>query len=211
MIRQFTNAVRCSGGRRDRDLGGCVRCQSEAGYTFIELIVAVWFIGILTTIAIGFLDDRVERAKLAACMLNLRSIQSTAWAASDEGIEFPRQSTFWHDVWKGKKPGPYYYLTDNDDPNAGHGNDIDDFDEQNPGDAPREDRDIHFVVLCQHDHRNLCRYVFIEDEGPPIRHGWDGGRYPNYHRFLQGNPGGGGIGGTEGAEGVPGGGKGGEV
>jgi type II secretory pathway pseudopilin PulG len=178
--------------------------NAERGYTVLEMIVAVWFIGLLTVVALGTVNGRIEKARLAKCMTDLRSIQSTAWANSD-GVRFLGPNEFWDVAWAGKKPGPYYYLPDNEDPNAGHGNDIDSFDEINPGSAPREDKDLKFVILCQHDHRQLANYVYIEDEGPPTIAGWggDGGKSPNYEKFLHGNY----YKDGEGGKGVPGGGR----
>ena len=51
--------------------------RHEAGFTFMELIVAVWLIGILSVIALGILNGRIEKAKLARCFADIRSIQST--------------------------------------------------------------------------------------------------------------------------------------
>jgi type II secretory pathway pseudopilin PulG len=179
------------------------RPSRELGYSVIELLVAVWFIGILSVIALGTLNGRIEKARLAKCFSDLRSIQSTAWSFSD-GISFLRVNEFWDVAWSGKKPGPYYYLPDNEDPNAGHGNDIDSFDEINPGNAPRADKDLKFIILCQHDHRQLANYVFIEDEGPPTLAGWSGGQdNPNYERFLHGNY----YKDGDGGKGLPGGGR----
>jgi prepilin-type N-terminal cleavage/methylation domain-containing protein len=170
-----------------------IRRHGERGMTLIELMVVLLIMGILAAIAVTIMYSRIDKAKLARCMNELRSIQSTVWAHSD-GSTIPHQNTFWKTAWNGHRPGPYHYLTDAEDPNCGHGNDLDQFDEQNPGNAPRERRDIHFVLLCQHDHRDLAWYVYLEDEGPPLI-SWNGS-YPGYHRFLHG--GGGGNGGGNG-------------
>jgi prepilin-type N-terminal cleavage/methylation domain-containing protein len=172
--------------------------------TLIEILVVVMIVGILAAIAIPILQGRIDKARLARCMTELRSIQSTVFVHSD-GSKFPERATFWQRAWSGIKPGPYYYLVDAEDPNAGHGNDLDGFDEQNPGNAPRERRDIKFVVLCQHNHKNLGWYVYLEDEGPPLIA--VEGDHPGYHRFIHGNRGGNGGGNSGGdGNGVPGGG-----
>jgi prepilin-type N-terminal cleavage/methylation domain-containing protein len=174
--------------------------------TFIELLVVVAIIGILAGICIAIFQGRIDKARLARCMTELRSIQSTVFAHSD-GSTFPDRSWFWDRAWSGIKPGPYYYLVDAEDPNAGHGNDLDGFDEQNPGNAPRTRRDIKFVVLCQHNHKDLGWYVYLEDEGPPLMA--VEGDHPGYHRFIHGNRGGSGGGNSGGAgNGTPGGGGG---
>jgi hypothetical protein len=107
------------------------------------------------------------------------------WTMSD-GVNWPNQFTFWQDMWGGKRPGPYFYLTDAEDPNCGHGNDLDSFDEQNPGNSKREAKDLKFVLLCQHNHGVLANYVYIEDEGPPQLAGWDGQTNPRYDHFIKG-------------------------
>jgi len=166
------------------------------------MVVVVWFISILSVIALETIGDRIDRARLAKCMSDLRSIQSTAWTMSD-GVHFLGYAEFWDAAWAGKKPGPYYYLPDNEDPNAGHGNDIDSFDEINPGNSPRTKKDLKFIVICQHNHGSLANYVYIEDEGPPQIAGWDGQTDPHYDRFLHGNY----YKDSDGGKGEPGGGR----
>ena len=102
---------------------------------------------------------------------------------AEPGITFPDAPTFWDSVFPRAKPGPYYYLSDAEDPNAGHGNDLDGYDEQNPGKSKREKKDIKFVLLCQHDHADLCDFVYIEDEGPPQLATAD--NMPPYERFIK--------------------------
>jgi type II secretory pathway pseudopilin PulG len=165
------------------------------------MIVVVWIMGLLSVIALEMVNGRIEKARLAKCMSDLRSIQSTAWSYSD-GLNFLPPGSFWDIAWAGKKPGPYYYLPDNEDPNAGHGNDIDEFDEINPGKAPRADKDLKFIIVCQHNHGVLAKYVFIEDEGPPTIALW-GNTDPHYDRFVHGNY----YKDSEGGKGVPGGGR----
>jgi len=159
--------------------------RHESGFTFMELIVAVWLIGVLTVLALGILNGRIEKAKLARCFVDIRSIQSTVWSMSD-GISWPEYATFWDYAWAGKKPGPYYYFPNNIDHNRGHGNDLDICDEENPGNSGsnRDCKDIEFVIVCQHDHRQLANYVYIEDEGPPTIAGWSRESDPGYDRWI---------------------------
>lgn len=169
----------------------------ESGFTVTELLIVVAVIGILAGIMVPSLLERYHKARLARCMVELRGIQTGLYLASEPGITFPDAATFWSSVFPAARPGPYYYLADAEDPNAGHGNDLDGYDEQNPGESKRTEKDIKFVLLCQHDHQHLCKYVFIEDEGPPqlamegddphydIFIKWEDGRKPT------GKPGGG--------------------
>jgi prepilin-type N-terminal cleavage/methylation domain-containing protein len=173
-----------------------LRRPGESGFTVTELLVVVAIIGILSAIMIPNLLDRYHKARLARCMVELRGIQTGLYIASDPGLTFPDAATFWSTVFPAARPGPYFYLADAEDPNAGHGNDLDGYDEQNPGAGPREAKDIKFVLLCQHDHANLCKYVYIEDEGPPqLAMEGDDPHYDIFVKWEDGRTPGGGSGG----------------
>jgi hypothetical protein len=160
-----------------------------------ELAIVLMILSLVTVIALGLLNGRIEKARLARCTNELRSIQSTVWTHSD-GVTWPARATFWEEAWQGKKPGPYFYFANESDANRGHGNDWDFCDEENPGrsGSRRDCHDITFVVLCQHNHRHLVNYVYIEDEGPPMFAGWSRDSDPGYDRLIH-MPGRGGRGG----------------
>ena len=173
----------------------------QAGFTVTELLIAVYILGLLATIAINNALDATEKAKLARCLVEVHNIQTAIWESSDAGVELISPQAFWSSHFHGRKPGPYFYLIDGD-PNAGHGIDLDGIDEQNPGDSEenRTKKDIKFVVVCQHDHKWLADYVYGEDQDPPQIA--IGGNDPQYDRFVkwemgapgepgQGDPGGG--------------------
>ena len=173
-------------------------CRSrQDGFTLAELLVVIVIICIIAAIAIPNLIDKYHKARLARCMIELRGIQAGLYIAAEPGVTFPDAITFWTSVFPAARPGPYYYLSDAEDPNAGHGNDLDGYDEQNPGESKREAKDIKFVLICQHDHADLCKYVYIEDEGPPKLATADND--PGYDKFIKwedgrkpsGKPGGG--------------------
>lgn len=172
---EITRATGCDAG---------VARNSQAGFTLSELLVVVYILGLLAVMAINTTLDAIEKARLARCIVEVHNIQTAIWNASDAGVELMSPKAFWESHFHGTKPGPYYYLVDGD-PNAGHGNDIDDIDEQNPGDSAdnRTKKDIKFVVVCQHDHKHLANYVYGEDQdGPKIAYGGDD---PQYDRFVK--------------------------
>jgi len=170
--------------------------RGQGGFTVAELTIVVYIIGLLSTITVNNVLDAIEKARLARCLVEVHNIQTAIWNSSDMGVEMIAPAAFWGSHFHGFKPGPYFYLVDGD-PNSGHGNDLDGYDEQNAGNAPREKKDIKFVLCCQHDHADLCNYVYIEDEGPPLLATDDND--PGYSKFVKwedgrkpdNNPGGG--------------------
>jgi hypothetical protein len=169
--------------------------RGEAGFTVAELTIVVYIIGLLSAVALNNVLDAIEKARLARCLVEVHNIQTAIWKSSDPGVSLVDPRTFWSTHFHGFKPGPYFYLVDGD-PNSGHGNDLDDIDEQNPGKSSenRTKKDIQFVVVCQHDHKHLANYVYGEDQEPP-RIALGGKDDPNYDRFVKwefGGPGGGG-------------------
>lgn len=170
----------------------------QSGFSLTELLVVVNIIGVLAAITIPSMLDKLHKARLARCMVELRGVQTGLYMVAEPGIAFPDAASFWAQVFPAARPGPYYYLADAEDPNAGHGNDLDGFDEQNTGNGgQRTEKDIKFVLICQHDHADLCKYVYIEDEGAPQLATDDDD--PGYDKFIKwedgrkpgGNPGGG--------------------
>jgi hypothetical protein len=160
-------------------------------------LVVVFLIGLLSAIAVNKVVDSLEKARLARCKLELRGMQEAVWDAYVENGAFPDPETYWQVQWRGRRPGPYYYLVDGD-ANKGHGNDLDGIDEDNPGASgdKRKGKDIKFVVLCQHNHSHLADYVYIVDHEPPMIA--DENNDPGYERFIKwefGGPGNGGGGG----------------
>jgi hypothetical protein len=152
-----------------------------AGVSLIEVLIMILIISIMSMLVVHAAAAKLQKAQLARCFAELRSIQARIYADFLEG-GLPNPDTFWDVYWHGVKPGPYYYLIDDNDPDSGHGGDLDAFDENNPGNAPRRGKDIKFVVLCQHDHGDLARYVYVEDDGPPTVA--DATNDPHYERHL---------------------------
>ncbi len=165
--------------------------MNQRGLSLIEVLIVVVIISVLAGIVVpAFLDQR-EKAKLVRCMADLRSIQATVWNWTPDSLILPDAKTFWDEAYGGDRPGPFMYLVDGD-PNKGHGNDIDGFDEENPGKSDPDTVDIQFVILCQHDHGDLADYVYVTETGPPKIANADND--PGYERFIKwefGGPGGG--------------------
>ena len=158
--------------------------QDELGFSFSELLVAVAIIGILSVIVIGEVQNAIAKARLSACLANMVTIRETVWANCDGGMDFPDSDRLWNGIFGGVGPRGFWYEIDNDDPNKGHGNDLDGFDEQNPGKAPRKGRNIYFVLACEHDHGRLADYVYLEDEGSP-QIAMDGDKPPIWFKFYR--------------------------
>jgi hypothetical protein len=154
--------------------------------------VVVNIVGVLSAVVIPTVMDKLHKARLASCMVELRGIQSSLYQVAEPGTTLPEVATFWAATFPGGRSGPYYFLSDAEDPNAGYGNDLDGFDERYPGGSHRTTKDIKFVLICRHDHGHLCSYVYIEDDGPPQLATSDND--PKYERFVKwenGGPGGG--------------------
>lgn len=159
------------------------RRSCELGFSLNEVLIVIAVIGILSVAAIGETFDAIEKARLAACMANMVTIRETVFENCDGGMEFPEADQLWNDIFGGVGPRGYWFELDNDDPNRGHGNDLDGFDEQNPGKAPRTDANIYFVLACTHNHKRFADYVYLEDEGSPqIAMGRDKPRWDRFYR-----------------------------
>ena len=169
------------------------RPNHELGFSMSELLIAVAIIGILSVVLIGEVLNALEKARLAVCMANMVTIREEIWANCDGGMDFPDRDRLWNGIFRGVGPKGYWYALDNDDANKGHGNDLDGFDEQNPGNAPRKDDNIYFVLSCEHDHGLLADFVYLEDEGSPQIH-QDGDTKPVWYKFYRKDGSGGGGG-----------------
>jgi type II secretory pathway pseudopilin PulG len=157
--------------------------RSQAGFTVTEIIVVLFIATLVMTIAVHLFQNQREKAQLVKCMAEVRGIQAAVMNMGD-GRYIPKPQYFWDNTWpEGRKHGPYYYIVDGD-ANNGHGNDLDGVDEENPGASDPDKKDIKFVILCEHDHGNLGKYVYLTDEEPPtVVHG--DGDDPDYTRFIK--------------------------
>ena len=129
--------------------------STNLGFTLSETIIVVFLIAMLTSITATTLQNNIEQAKIAGCMIELRGIQAALYYDIDgsEGAIDP--DTFWETHYDGTKPGQYVLLVNgthgsagNDGPEGGHG-------------TP------YFVVVGRQSHWPPGKYVFIEDDMPP--------------------------------------------
>jgi prepilin-type N-terminal cleavage/methylation domain-containing protein len=159
--------------------------RRQAGFTLTEMIIVVYVLGLVSAIVSSTFIDKFDKARLARCMVEMRGIQSAVALYSQDGVYIPDPKEFWAMAFPGgKRPGPYFYLIDGD-PNKGHGNDLDGIDEENPGKSwlNLERLDIKFVILCQHDHKDLASYVYVSDDSRPYLA--QPGNDPGYDDFIK--------------------------
>ena len=162
----------------------------QAGFTLTELHGIAALLGLLASIGLNLAVDLMDKARLAWCMVEIRGIQAAVWNMSQEGRYIPDPVQFWESAFPdGRRHGPYFYVVDGD-PNKGHGNDIDEVDEENPGASDPEKIDIKFVIFCEHDHKQFCKYVYAVDEGPPqLATEADDPGYDTFIKWEYGGPG----------------------
>jgi len=143
--------------------------RAERGLTLIEVATVLAVLSVLGAIIASGVMHYIYKARLSRCLNEMRSIQSTLWPLWSEGNP-PTPEAFWNDRWGGHAPGPYYYIPNTNDGNSGHGNDfLDRCDEDNngAGTARRNCQDITYLLVCQHDHGPLARYVWLEGQQAP--------------------------------------------
>ena len=139
------------------------------GFSLIEVVVTVFVVGLVASIAVKALN-LTEEARMFACCEDFKSCETLVEQAAEQ--TYPRTPT-WQEVqgiagnrWKDH----YHYVPNNSDANAGHGNDLDLCDEENPG-ASTENRDclnIRFVIVCDHNHGELADYNAVLDGIGPV-------------------------------------------
>ena len=132
------------------------------GFTLSETIIVVFLIGIVTAIVMTSVQNSIERARMASCMMELRGIQAALWHDMDGGNQAINPMTFWDTHYNGTKPGPFVLMVDPavsadgrepGSPGFGAGADW-------RGDSP-------FVVVGRYAHWAPGQYVYIEGDQPP--------------------------------------------
>lgn len=138
------------------------------GFTLVELIVTVAVLGVLA-LAVGASLMPNQEARLIACLDGMDAMHTLVVQTEEQSWPFTPTfeqicqlaGTRWDDH--------YHYVPNAEDTNNGHGNDLDICDAGNPG-ASSENRnclEIKWLIVCDHNHGSLARYVGLLD-GYPI-------------------------------------------
>lgn len=134
----------------------------KKGFTLTEILVALAVIGLLSAIIVPKYLSGKPAANYARCAADMEAFATDIVTLSPmstptqaEVREHTRWSTTFSDYW---------YVPNDSDHNAGHGNDLDGCDEENPGAslAGRECIPMQWVIICNHEHPG-GRYVFRVD------------------------------------------------
>ena len=142
-----------------------------AGFSLIELLAVVVVIAILVLILVPTLLCYLEKAKLAGYISNAVHARDVLDGyAATMGV-YPAELA---DAYiSGRPPPELLYCVDGDDPNAGHGNDCDTSDGDNPSGKPGP----HAVVINGFrlwTEKGLCSgctqidYLWITGSGAPV-------------------------------------------
>jgi prepilin-type N-terminal cleavage/methylation domain-containing protein len=141
------------------------RPHHARGFSLVEILVALAIIGLVAALATSIMNP-TEEADMIACAANAQAMRTL--------VEQTRNATFpltpnWEQVkfvagngWDSH----YHYIPNNHDKNSGHGNDLDICDEENPGNSGtnRDCLDIDFIIVCDHDHGSMAKYVAVLDD-----------------------------------------------
>jgi prepilin-type N-terminal cleavage/methylation domain-containing protein len=158
--------------------------RRQAGFSLIEGMVSIAVVTVIAGVVIPAVYNEYEKAKLANCMSELNGMRAVAFDLGN-GRYIPTVEEFWGEGYPDAAPGEYYYLVDNQDHNKGHGNDLDNCDEDNPGSSidGRDCQDVKFVVLCNHKHGSHAKYCYATDSLSPTAVPVDA-TTPDYQKWL---------------------------
>ena len=141
------------------------------GFTLIECVVAIFIIGLLAAAGSTLLNTSDE-ARLVACAEDLRTMDTIVQQTMEQTFPYVPQ---WGEIDRSHWKDEYHYILNNSDANKGHGNDLDICDEENPGKST-ESRDclnIKYIIVCDHDHKDLAKYNALLDGYGPVVFGGD--------------------------------------
>jgi prepilin-type N-terminal cleavage/methylation domain-containing protein len=142
--------------------------RHQNGITLVEILIALAIIGLVAALATSIMNP-TEEAGMIACAANAQAMRS--FVEQTRNVTFPLTPN-WEQVkfvagngWNSH----YHYIPNNYDKNSGHGNDLDFCDEDNPagqkfGYKHTECYDIDYVIVCDHDHGTMAKYVAVLDD-----------------------------------------------
>jgi len=159
--------------------------HGQSGYTVLEVMVTCAVISVIAGVVIPAVYHEYEKARLSSCLSELGGMRAVAYDLGN-GRYIPTPEQFWGEGYPNAEEGEYYYIVDAEDANKGHGNDLDNCDEDNPG-ASIENRtclSMKFAVFCNHDHGSLGKYCYATDIDQPTVVALDGSNDPGYHDQL---------------------------
>jgi prepilin-type N-terminal cleavage/methylation domain-containing protein len=148
----------------------CRLDRMQRGFSLVEILAGMLIIAMIALVAVSTFGNMGHEARLARCCANIYTMATAVdyLRTSTPGMQPPsiQMYNFYHPKISPTFDG-IYYIPDGD-PNAGHGNDIDFCDEDNPGQGMKRDCvDIDYVIVCDHDHGDLAAFVYLENDGVP--------------------------------------------
>ena len=159
--------------RNDRHRGPQKKRQS--GFTLVEVMTGLVVMGCVSVIMVPRLVNPQSEAMVVRCAADMLAIETDIenWSMQTR-LNLP-VAMYRANPAQFRHVKGIYYLVDGD-PNSGHGNDIDECDEENPGvsGAKRDCYDIDWVLLCEHDHGGTDSFLFMTNDGVPTLYleGW---------------------------------------
>jgi len=152
---------------------GSQKVQDCRGFSVLETVIVVMFIGLIASIFIPKYMGVSQAATTVKCAANLLSFASEIELIYLDSPVPSQNDLGKKDIgWPNGKWKDYWYVPNNSDFNKGHGNDLDGCDEENPGQSSKN-RDcipMRFLIVCKHQShgdQSDAKYLFITDMYPP--------------------------------------------
>ena len=156
------------------------------GFSILDIVVLITAFTVVAGVVIPSVLSEYEMARLSDCKAGVELMKAVAQEIRGSRC-VPTPNQFWAVGFPNAEEGDYYYIVDEQDANKGHGNDLDGCDESDPDNSPRcRGADITFVVLCNHDHGALGKYVYATEQDAPTVVEVDGDD-PGYKAWLTQN------------------------